>query len=140
MALTPQNAPEELIAKMFNDDLNLAKAANAALARLEEVMHKAPEVVERFSSTNKRRNMVYDRIPVGHNTGYRCYDGDKHDADSAFRSGQYGDGMSEDEAYVDWLRFCDPELPATSAERELDESIDEGLDFDSGLTDEDARP
>jgi hypothetical protein len=83
-----------------------------------------------------RRRMAYDPIPVGHNTGWRCYDGSKHDAESAFEAGEFGDGMSQDEAYCAWLREIDePEPHATSAERELDEAIDEALDFDRDLED-----
>jgi hypothetical protein len=73
---------------------------------------KLPEptsVAELFFHTNKRRNMVFDEIPVGHDTGYRCYDGDKHDPESAYTSGEYGEGLTEDEAYVDWLQNCDRE-------------------------------
>jgi hypothetical protein len=54
---------------------------------------------------------VFDRVPVGHDVGYRCYDGDKHDSESAFRSGEYGDGLSEDEAYIDWLNNREDERP-----------------------------
>jgi hypothetical protein len=97
------------------------------------------DVPERFLSARRRR-MVYDRIPVGHNTGWRCYDGTKHDAESAFEAGEFGDGMSQDEAYCAWLREIDePEPHATSAERELDEAIDEALDFDADLEDRNER-
>jgi hypothetical protein len=44
--------------------------------------------------------------------------------------------MSQDEAYVAWLREIDePEPHATSAERELDEAIDDGITFDDDLED-----
>jgi hypothetical protein len=63
----------------------------------------------------RRRKMQFDRVPVGHDTGYRCFDSDKHDAESAFDSGEYGDGMTEDEAYVAWLCTVDEPEPAPRA-------------------------
>lgn len=103
---------DEKIAKLFDDELKPARAMAAALTRLESVMHTPAEL---FFHTNKRRNMEYDRVPVGHDTGYRCYDGSKHDSESAFESGEYGDGMTEDEAYVDWLRNVDEATQKTRA-------------------------
>jgi hypothetical protein len=92
----------------------------------------------------KLRNMVYDRIPVGHDLGYRCYDGDKHDPDSAYQSGEYGDGLTEDQAYADWLQNVDEVKPRAgrvihSSPFEPPTVIDDrDVDFDSDLED-DAR-
>lgn len=101
------------------------------------------------------RRMEFDRVPVGHDTGYRCYDGEKHDSESAFTSGEFGDGLTEDEAYVDWLRNVDPEPrprmgrlvdggggsqpPEYKAEPYRDPDEDDSITFDDGLTDDDAR-
>lgn len=99
--------------RLFGDTKRLEYDA-AVLKRVEEVMHKPPaptNVAELFFSTNRRRSMVFDPIPVGHDTGYRCYDGVKHSADSAFDSGEYGDGLTEDEAYAQWIKYIDEPKP-----------------------------
>jgi hypothetical protein len=72
-------------------------------------------VAELLFHTNKRRKMQFDRIPVGHDTGYRCFDPSKHDSESAFQSGEFGDGMTEDEAYVAWLCCIDEPEPEPKA-------------------------
>ena len=82
MALTPKNASDSLI----------------------HALTEIATVPELFFSTKARHRYVYDRVPVGHDVGYRCYDGSKHDSDSAFQSGEYGDGMSENEAYADLMK------------------------------------
>ena len=89
MALTPDNAPTSLI---------------EALHDIASGIKPAATVPELFFNTKARHRYVYDRVPVGHDTGYRCYDGSKHDADSAFQSGEYGDGLSENEAYADLMK------------------------------------
>lgn len=120
----PMMTDEEKLERLFGGELKQAEAVQAAMNRLERIMHKPYAT----------RRMIYDRIPVGHDIGYRCYDAGKHDAESAFTSGEFGDGLSENEAYADWLRNIDePEGPATSAERELDEAIDDGITFDDDL-------
>lgn len=117
---TPKHASDDTINSLFDYATQLMRT------EAKHLLEQAP-VPEQFL-TAPRRHMVYDRIPVGHDTGYRCYDGTKHDSESAFTSGEFGDGLSENEAYVDWLRNVDePERPATAAERELDEAIDAGL-------------
>lgn len=98
MALTPENAPDSMIAKMFDDEM---KRVEQFAKILDRVAPLNPETI--FSAP--RRRMEFDRVPVGHDTGYRCYDGSKHsNAQEAFESGEYGDGLSQDEAYADWLR------------------------------------
>lgn len=150
MALLPENAPDSLIAKLCGDDLNIERAAAAAIDRVNELMKPATTIPELFfSGQTTRRNMAYDRVPVGHNTGYRCYNADKHDSESAFESGEYGDGLTKDQAYVAWLNDSDPaprprlgtlvnggsgvEPPEYAPYRETDPDVD----FDDGLTEED---
>jgi hypothetical protein len=142
MALTPTNAPDSLIKELFGDNEGVAKAAAAAMERLLNVMPGAPQAPVAdllFSVPHKRRNMVYVPVPVGHDVGYRCWDGDKHDADSAFESGEYGDGMSENEAYVAWLRndcpspcdcsdpFCEDHDRRTQTDIENERAVDDAL-------------
>jgi hypothetical protein len=89
----------------------------------------------------KIRNMQYDRIPIGCDLGYRCYDGDKHDPDSAFQSGEIGDGLTKDQAYADWLGNVDEIKPRAgrvihSSPYEPPTVIDDrDVDFDSDLED-----
>jgi hypothetical protein len=96
---TPKHATDEQIATLFDDMLKPAIATNEALKGIEAT------ITSFFSA--KSRKMQYDRIPIGHDLGYRCYDGVKHDPDSAYQSGEYGDGLTEDEAYADWRRNVD---------------------------------
>jgi hypothetical protein len=93
------------------------------------------EVPDRFLSTKKRHDYVFEQVPVGHDTGWRCYDPAHYDGDPADGDTRCGYGLTKDEAYVDYIGG----IPATSAERELDEAIDEALDFDTDLEDHDAR-
>jgi hypothetical protein len=159
MALTPTNAPDSLIKELFGDNEGVAKAAAAAMERLLNVMPGAPQapVAELlFSVPHKRRNMGYERVPVGHQDGYRCFDADKHsNAQEAFESGEYGDGMSENEAYVAWLRNEIDSEPAPrtfgrivngggGTQPDETEEIpyrdpDEDVDFDADLEDRDER-
>jgi hypothetical protein len=84
-----------------------------------------------FETTKKRHDYVFERVPVGHDTGWRCYDPNHYDGDPADGDTRCGYGLTKDEAYVDYIGG----IPATSAERELDEAIDEALDFDRDLED-----
>lgn len=97
---TPKDAPDSFIRKLSEDEADVVAKAYLAehLERALTIIN--PETI--FSAP--RRRMEFDRVPVGHDIGYRCYDAGKHDADSAFQSGEYGDGLSENEAYADWLR------------------------------------
>jgi len=110
LAPTPNHMSDERIAKLFDDDFKVAEATAAMLDRVQAkaIPCNLPEL---FFHSPQRRKMVFDHVPVGHSIGYRCYDGDKHDAESAFESSEFGDGMSEDEAYVDWLRNVDEPKP-----------------------------
>ncbi len=93
---------------------------------------------ELFYSTRMRREMQYDRVPVGHDIGYRCYNGRKHDADSAYESGEYGDGLTEDQAYVAWLQAVDEPKPRAgrvvhSSPYEPPTIVDDDVTFDDDL-------
>ena len=94
----------ERATKVFGHDLDLARATAAAMDRVNALM-----------STNQRRNMLFDPVPVGHDIGWRCYDGGKHDAESAFESGEYGDWLTQDEAYVAWLVNRPEEAPVRAS-------------------------
>jgi hypothetical protein len=93
------------------------------------------EVPDRFLTTKKRHDYVFERVPVGHDMGWRCYDPNHYDGDPADGDTRCGYGLTKDEAYVDYIGG----IPATSAERELDEAIDEALDFDADLEDRNER-
>jgi hypothetical protein len=82
-------------------------------------------VPELFFSTNKRHAYVFERVPYGKAIGWRCYDPNKYDGDPADGETSCGYGITEDEAYCDYIGY---ERPATSAERELDEAIDASLE------------
>jgi hypothetical protein len=82
-------------------------------------------IPELFFSSKNRRPMAFDRIPVGHSMGWRCYDLRKHDPESAFESGEFGDGLTQDEAYVAWLNTIDEE-PNDPSDR-TDEQVDDAL-------------
>jgi hypothetical protein len=110
MAPRPDDMNDTGIHRLFGDDLKQAEALNAALQHLERVMFEKPNVAELFFSTNKRRDMQYDEIPVGTDMGFRCFDASKHDAESAFQAGEFGDGLTEEQAYVEWLHNTE-ELP-----------------------------
>jgi hypothetical protein len=125
-------------------DANL-KADPLLARRLDKDEAASVAEAERlFYTTRMRREMQYDRVPVGHDLGYRCYDGDKHDPDSAYQSGEYGDGITEDQAYADWLQNVDEVKPRAgrvihSSPFEPPTVIDDrDVDFDSDLED-DAR-
>jgi hypothetical protein len=89
------------------------------------------EVAERFMSTKKRHDYVYEPVVIGRVMGWRCYDPDHYDGDPADGDTSCGYGLTETDAYLDY----NGGLPATAAERELDEAIDEALDFDCDLED-----
>jgi hypothetical protein len=131
---TPKHATDDQIAKLFDDELRPAVALNEAFNRIEAMM-------DHFFSA-KSRKMVYDEIPVGHDIGYRCYDGSKHDADSAYRAGEFGDGLTQDQAYADWSRNVDPDprpragIPyAGNGNSEPYEYKDDPVTFDDDLED-----
>jgi hypothetical protein len=169
MAITPENisdtalnklwespmSEDEKMEKLFGHELDAERATAAAMDRLAEIMHKPPQpstVAELLFHTNKRRKMQFDRIPVGHDVGYRCFDSTKHDSESAFMSGEFGDGLTEDEAYMAWLCNRD-EKPLTPKAgyivesspfqppevRDIVDRSEDDVDFDDGLTDDDAR-
>lgn len=106
----PGLASDSAIHRLFGDDFASLRATAAAIDRVNELMRPALNAETIFSA--RRRKMIYDRIPVGHDIGYRCYDGDKHDAESAYEAGEFGDGLSENEAYVAWLHAMDDLEPA----------------------------
>jgi hypothetical protein len=95
-----------------------------------------------FYTTKMRREMQYDRIPIGCDLGYRCYNDRKHDPDSAYQSGEYGDGLTQDQAYVAWLHAVDEVKPRAgrvvhSSPYEPPTIVDDrDVDFDDGLDDE----
>jgi hypothetical protein len=134
----PKLVSETVINRLWDGDLEVAKAA---AAQMDRILAKALPVAELlFSVPHKRRNMGYERVPVGHQDGYRCFDADKHsNAQEAFESGEYGDGMSENEAYVAWLRndcpapcdcsdpFCEDHDRRTQKEAETERAIDDQL-------------
>jgi hypothetical protein len=134
---TPKQATDEQIAHLFDDELKPAIALNEALKRVEAA-------IDGFYSTKMRREMQYDRIPIGCDIGYRCYNGRKHDPDSAYQSGEYGDGLTQDQAYVAWLHAVDEVKPRAgrvvhSSPYEPPTIVDDPeVDFDDGL-DDDAR-
>jgi hypothetical protein len=117
-----------------------ADVVSEAWALACELMHSesarllnADAVACSFLTTTKRHDYVYERVPIGHVMGWRCYDPARYDG-AADGNTNCGYGITKDEAYLDEIGG----LPATSAERELDEAIDEALDFDCGLEDRDA--
>jgi hypothetical protein len=134
---TPKQATDDQIAKLFDDELRPAIALNEALKRVEAA-------IDGFYSTKIRREMEYDRIPIGCDLGYRCYNGRKHDPDSAYQSGEYGDGLTQDQAYVAWLHAVDEPKPragipyAGNGNSEPIEYKDDPVTFDDDLED-DAR-
>jgi hypothetical protein len=125
--------------------LNRLLGIDADLAPIEAVKRITETPVslnhELFYSTRMRREMQYDRIPIGCDLGYRCYNSRKHDPDSAYQSGEYGDGITEDEAYADWLRNVDVQPPrigvpyAGNGNSEPYEYKDDPVDFDYDLED-----
>jgi hypothetical protein len=127
---TPKHATDEQIEKLFDDGLAPARAVAAAMDRIESLMH-----------TTKRHRYAFERVPVGHDMGWRCWDELKDNADDA----DYGYGLTQDEAYADYLRNCDK--PPRRMGRVIHSSAfepptivdDRDVDFDDGLTDEDAR-
>jgi hypothetical protein len=133
---TPKQATDDQIAKLFDDELRPAIALNEALKRVEAA-------IDGFYSTKIRREMEYDRIPIGCDLGYRCYNGRKHDPDSAYQSGEYGDGLTQDQAYVAWLQAVDEPKPRAGravnySSSQPHEVIDDPVTFDDDLED-DAR-
>lgn len=60
------------------------------------------DVAELFFHTNKRRQLTFDRFPVGHDLGWVCYDPNDIENPRTF-----GYGKTEDEAYVNWLQEKD---------------------------------
>lgn len=93
-------------AKALMADPSLGEVLDNALWKDGPVLPSS--VPELFFHTNKRRGLEFDRVPVGHSLGYRCYDSGKHEsADAAFQAGEYGDGLTEDQSYVDYLHALD---------------------------------
>lgn len=107
MAPKPEDASDSLIAKLFEDELKPAKALAAAMDRLEGIMHTPAEL---FFHTNKRRHLEFERVPVGHDLGWCCYDPNKLSGPDLVM----GYGKTEDEAYVDWLDQSDDIKPRAS--------------------------
>jgi hypothetical protein len=130
------------IVEQHNENLK----ANPLLARRLDKDESAvmAEAANLFFSTKMRREMEYDRVPVGHDLGWRCYNGRKHDPESAFESGEYGDGLTQDQAYVAWLHAVDEPQPragipyAGNGNSEPYEYKDDPVTFDDDLED-DAR-
>jgi hypothetical protein len=89
------------------------------------------EVPDRFLTTRNRHDYEFDPASSG---GWYCrsknYDGP---------GSPIGWGKTQKDALMHYLDQTELELPATAAERELDEAIDDGITFDDGLTDDDAR-
>jgi hypothetical protein len=111
---TPEHASDETV----NEYWELAVALmNAELLFVKPIPVNLPEI-----GTSKRRDMVFDLVPVGHDMGYRCFDGGKHDSESAFDSGEFGDGKTQDEAYMAWLCCVDEAEPKPRAGRVIHSS------------------
>jgi hypothetical protein len=135
---SPAQVSETGINELWDYAVALMHSEAARLLNADAVLVVPNDVADRFLETKKRHDYVFERVPVGHDMGWRCYDPNHYDGDPADGDTRCGYGLTKDEAYVDYVG-----LPATSAERELDEAIDEALDrdvtFDDGLTDDDAR-
>lgn len=127
MALTPENASEELIAKLFDDELKPARTLQAAFDRIDAMSRPEPtSVPELFFHTKKRDDRYeFDPAPGGWYCRGKNYDGPES---------PLGWGRTQKDALTHYLDQAEPELPATSAERELDEAIDDAL-FDADLED-----
>jgi hypothetical protein len=145
------------------DGLDIDRAADAAIERAAQTLRKLPEL-PMLTTTRRHLPDILECRPCGYqfpreascpmcgSTNFGVYmkapsraEVRNHTADRASHLTEIDpEWESRFAGDVDraWAFYKTPaiELPATSAERELDESIDEGLDFDSGLTDEDARP
>lgn len=142
---TPEHCSDDTINALVEKELLPVRAFATAMDAVDKLL------------TAPRRRMEYDRVPVGHDIGYRCYDGSKHDPDSAFQSGEYGDGLSENEAYSAWLRQDAENNPKPRPTRKIyssgarEEPDDYGsvpepeqdhgddVDFDSDLENNDGR-
>jgi hypothetical protein len=125
---TPNHAPDAEISELWEYAVALMHSEAARLLNADAVLVVPNDVADRFLETKKRHDYVFERVPVGHDMGWRCYDPNHYDGDPADGDTRCGYGLTKDEAYVDYVG-----MPATSAERELDEAIDEALDFDTDL-------
>jgi hypothetical protein len=132
---TPQHMSDTQVTALWDYAVALMHSEAARLLNADAVLVVPNDVADRFLETKKRHDYVFERVPVGHDMGWRCYDPNHYDGDPADGDTRCGYGLTKDEAYVDYIGGH----PGTSAERELDEAIDDGIDFDCGLTDEDAR-
>lgn len=81
MALLPENASDSLI----------------------HALTEIATVPELFFSTSARHTYEYDRVPWGHDTGWRCTDGNYDGPDSPV-----GYGLTQNEAFADLIRNRDP--------------------------------
>ena len=113
MANTPRvgDASDSLIEKLFADELKPAIALAAAFDRIDELSRPTVKIPELFFSTQKRRDYVFEQVPLGHDLGWRCYDPEKYDGDPADGDTTCGYGKSQDEAYVDYLHALDDNNP-----------------------------
>jgi hypothetical protein len=76
-------------------------------------------IVEAFESTTKRHGYVFERCPVGHDMGYRCFRLSQYDGPES----PVGYGLTENEAYVDYLARCDEEPGDNRLDREVDDQL-----------------
>jgi len=54
-------------------------------------------------STTKRHGYVFERVPVGHDMGWRCYAEARYDGDPADGDTDCGYGLTQDAAYADYV-------------------------------------
>lgn len=98
-------------------DAQLSRATDARMFDLQYEYTSFAPIAERWACVDQN---TYDGAP-----------------DSQAPATFIGRGASEKEARMDLLEqfaaYDYPELPATAAERELDEAIDDGITFDDGL-------
>lgn len=140
MAITPENAPDELIARLFGDDLKPLEAMSKAIDRVNNLMRPALNAETLMSGrTNdlpvidlRGRDIRYEC----HGTfrgkqQWSCWDAKQYDGDES----EMGFGDSKEEALVDLMDklncdcadpFCDKhERPSTHAEREIEDAIND---------------
>jgi hypothetical protein len=48
----------------------------------------------------RRETFEFDRVPIGHDLGWRCWNAAKDNADD----GTFGEGLTKDEALADYAR------------------------------------
>ena len=133
MALTPDNAPTDLIHKLSElDEKQLAYQAKV-IDQVTALMAPA-KIPELFFSTKSRHDYVYEQVPVGCDLGWMCYDPNVYDG-APDGNQLHGLGLTKDAAYRDYLEQSGqlPPLPTKTVDAgpfEPNETISAGTQDD----------